>query len=576
MIVGIALVACTPLLGLAAGAIDDAWVPVADNALIAISTADVGSHTPTFGVSSRFGYHHPGPALFLSLAPTYQLFGVKGLPVGAALVASASLAVTTWLLWRRGGAVLGLGGGVVLALLTRSLAAEVINPWNPWISLLPFALLLVAAWSVLCGDRWSLPITLGIASWLVQVHLGYTVMAGALAIAAVVAAIGYVTRGDRDRRAAWRWPAATAVVVLALMWALPVIGELTEDPGNLELIVESFRDPSEPSAGWTPAFGTTANGVGIASGWLTGTENFNPLVTETLSAPLWQLLVPFVIAIAVAGVAWVRRSRLEPGPERRLITHALLGQAVVWATVVTGIVSVARITGPTFDYLLRWQWVLAAFSWMSAGWTAYVAVVRPRAQTIGEQSAEPAWLRMALGVALVAASATAFVAVASAELPDRSTSDSIRGIVEATAVAVDGNGPVLVDFDGSAFGEYQAALVAALEERGFEVWVPDAREVAFGTRRTPRGRDPGMEIVVVAGDAIDERTAAGQEPIAEHEPLTVEERAELNSYRARIREQFEQVDAGREPIALLTDGELARVRELNARGDRVAVFRGSR
>jgi hypothetical protein len=451
----------------------------------------------------------------------------------------------------------------------------VINPWNPWTSLLPFALLLVATWSVLCGDRWSLPITLGVASWLVQVHLGYTVMAGALAVASITAAIAYVVTGDREQRAAWRWPAATTVVVLALMWALPVIGELTEDPGNFGLIIDAFRDPSEPSAGLEHALGTTATGVGVGSGWLTGTKNFEPFVTETLTSPLWKLLVPFLVSVAVAAAAVVRRRRLEPGADRRLVTQALFGQAVVWATVVTGIFSVARITGTTFDYLLRWQWVLATFVWLSAAWTVYVVFVRPDPETLAGRWGEPAWLPIVLGVALVVTSGVALVAVSSEELPDQATSDAIGSIVDPTTAAVQGNGPVLVDFVGSAFGEYQAALVAALEQRGVEVWVPDAREVAFGRRRTPQGRVPGTEIVVIAGDAIEERTAAGEVPIAVHEPLTPEERAELDAYQVRIREQFEQVAEGREPTAPLSDDELDRIGELNARGDRVAVFRAS-
>jgi hypothetical protein len=99
--------------------------------------------------------------------------------------------------------------------------------------------------------------------------------------------------------------------------------------------------------------------------------------------------------------------------------------------------------------------------------------------------------------------------------------------------------------------------------------------VAFGRRRTPQGRVPGTEIVVIAGDAIEERTAAGEVPIAVYEPLTAEERAELDAFHVRLREQFEDVASGREPTAPLHDDELARIGELNARGERVAVFRVS-
>ena len=105
---------------------------------------------------------------------------------------------------------------------------------------------------------------------------------------------------------------------------------------------------------------------------------------------------------------------------------------------------------------------VAAAQWtLALSWTVYVVFVRPDPETLAGRWGEPAWLPIVLGVALVVTSGVALVAVSSEELPDQATSDAIGSIVDPTTAAVQGNGPVLVDFVGSAFGEYQAALVAA-------------------------------------------------------------------------------------------------------------------
>lgn len=577
MVIAIAVLASAPIVGAAIAVAGDDWIPTSDDALIALATRDVGRHTPTFGVYSRFGFHHPGPALFVTLAPAYRLLGPEGLPIGAALVASVSLAGAAWLLWRRGGDVLGLAGTAVLALLARSLAAEIVDPWNPWISLLPFALLIVAAWSVVCGERWALPVTLGAASWLVQVHLGYAPMAGALSVVAVGAAVYWARRRRRDpvrwmgTDAGWRWPAVVALVVVGAAWFWPLAGELADEPGNLEQIVQSFRNPTEEPAGLGKAVGQVARGTGMASGWLTGVDDIDPFLGELYPAPVWYLLVPLAASAAAAGLGIARLRRRETGQHHVLLPEALAGQAVVWGTVVVSLVAVSRIAGPTYHYLLRWQWVLAALIWLTAGWTLYVTFA------VGGCGPPPDGPRRrllvgVLGAAAIVSSLAMGVAVARVDLPDAVKADAILAVLGPTLDAVADRGPVLVGFEGSTFGEYHSGLVAALEERGLEVWVPDARALEFGGRRTQQGRTPGATVVIVTGEGIDARLANGEDPLAIYDPLTAEEREQLAPLQARIAQAFEDAQAGVAISDPLTDDEEAFVRAMNAKGDRIAVF----
>ncbi len=74
------------------------WYPTSDQAVIELRTRDVPGQIPTSGVYSRYGFHHPGPALFWTLAGPYRLLGPRGLVAGAMAVNAAAVAAMAWLL----------------------------------------------------------------------------------------------------------------------------------------------------------------------------------------------------------------------------------------------------------------------------------------------------------------------------------------------------------------------------------------------------------------------------------------------------------------------------------------------
>ncbi|MGZ4715302.1 MAG: hypothetical protein ACXWCB_01235, partial [Acidimicrobiales bacterium] len=185
-----ALVAVTlPLLAAVVNALRTPWRPPSDYALIALRTMDVPGHLPLDGVYSRFGFHHPGPALFLLYAVPDRLLGPTGLLVAAALINGAALAAAVVLLQRRGGAALLAIGTLGLVTLELAAAEQLADPWNPWVPMFPFALAILLAWSVWERDWWALPALVAVASFVLQAHLGYLVLTAWLlgtALAAVV------------------------------------------------------------------------------------------------------------------------------------------------------------------------------------------------------------------------------------------------------------------------------------------------------------------------------------------------------------------------------------------------------
>ena len=118
------------------------------------------------------------------LAVPYRLLGSSpsALAAGALLVNGLSLVGIGWIAKRRGGVPLMLCMLLTSLLMVRALGFEFLaTPWNPWITVLPYALLVMLTWAMTCGERWALPVAALVATFVVQTHVGYAVLALPLA-----------------------------------------------------------------------------------------------------------------------------------------------------------------------------------------------------------------------------------------------------------------------------------------------------------------------------------------------------------------------------------------------------------
>ena len=63
---------------------------------------------------------------------------------------------------------------VVLLVLTLANDTDLfVNPWNPWVAVLPFFTYLLLAWSLADGDIVVLPWLVGVGTFIIQAHVGY-------------------------------------------------------------------------------------------------------------------------------------------------------------------------------------------------------------------------------------------------------------------------------------------------------------------------------------------------------------------------------------------------------------------
>jgi hypothetical protein len=478
------------------------WTPVGDWALLELRARSVGgSHSPLVGAYSRFGWSHPGPALFYVLAIPCRLLGRRpdGLLVGALLVNAASVAGIVLLAWRRGRRPLAVGTSIALIVLCRALGAGFLrDPWNPFITVLPLALLVFLAWSIACGDMWMLPIAVLVASFIVQSHVGYA----ALVVVALGVAVAWRTvalvhaRGSRaeprHRRTAPIVGVTAAVTLVA--WAPPLVDQ--RHGGNLRAIYDFFRTPHD-----SPSTDTAARVVGraltVPGAWVTGNESVR---TSDFTVATAGVFVPLALVALVGAVVVAARRRDR---------DALALLCVITALLTAAVYSISHIVGPLAAYLVRWLLVLAMVTWVAAAWTVW-PVVR------------------SIAAGHTARRSLALVALAVAVVPTvMSVDDAVRehgpwhrvGLVErrlardAVAHLTRDGRPVLLESKDERW--FTWGLAPRLEAAGIPVAARRSDALFYGGHRVSRGGEARRKVVVVTGvGARTTRRPAGGRLIA--------------------------------------------------------------
>jgi hypothetical protein len=433
------------------------WSPAGDWAMLELRTLDVVSaDAPLLGPYSRFGWNHPGPLLFLALAVPYQLAGQASgvlLATAAAINAVAVVAAVT-LAWRRGGALLVGIAGIALVAVQSSLGSDMLrDPWNPWITVLPFALLLVAAWASLEGDRWA-PVVVAITgSFLAQSHIGFTPV---VAVLTVMATAGWLLRRQP------LLPLLLGAAVLVACWVPSAVDTIAGER-NAVHVIRHFGVGGGEAVGLGASLGLAADQLALDGPWSFGDEHISPHHGGVEPGALSGLFPPVLAMLAAATVAW------RSGDQR-----ALRLQLTVVVAAVVGIVSVSRIDGEPYDYLLRWWWPLAALWWVAVVWplaTAAYCALRRRAGRVAR--IVPRALGAGLGVL-----GAPLLLLPTIDGEQTTPNPEWTPVITETATAVleklePRTGSVTLRSTGPLAGWVEDGLALELTKAGIDVKVPD-------------------------------------------------------------------------------------------------------
>jgi hypothetical protein len=531
-----------PLLVALAGFRRPPWTPVLDLAMTELRVRDVGgSHTPLIGLPGRIGSltdqgSHPGPLSFYALAPTYRLLGSSAwaLQVATFAIHAVAMGVALWIGARRGGARMVLVVAALLAVLTAGYGGGALTePWNPYMPLLWWVVVLLAVWSVLAGDLPMLPVAVFAASFCAQTHVPYLGLTLGMGALATLAALLHWRAGPAARRAVVRWVLA-GLGVGVLLWLPPTIDELRHDPGNYSRLLDHFADPEEDARG-------LGEGVDVGLRYLDLTH----LVRGDVVDPGWLVTAADgnratssrgVVLLALWGAAAVVAVRRRAG-RSLLALHAVVG-----AGVVLMVLAISRIFGTVWYYLTLWGWAIGLLALVATAWTA-ATVLGERWDP--EKRARAGQQAMA-AVVIVGVLATVRFTFDAWDSPHADANvardlaavvdDAAAGLESGAGLATGDDGRYLITWsDAFHIGSQGYGLLSELERRGFDVGIEPGRRVPGTAHRVLEPSEATARVHLATGVFVERwRTVPDAVEIAAVDPRTEADRAELDELRDEV------------------------------------------
>lgn len=614
VIVGVVALCLAPFAVILFELVGRTWYASGDRSLVELRVRDVGAHTPLVGPYSRYGWSHPGPAQYWLLSIPYRLTGSTSISllIATLTVNVASVAGMLWVAWRRGRLVLLAAAAAVLSILIGSLGSTfLIDPWNPFITVLPVGLFVMLVWADVDGERWALPAAVGVGSFVLQSHVGYIAIVGVGALWLVVPRL--VVWWRRDDRG-FKLPAVptavgwTAIGIGVVLWA-PVVWDQLFGTHNLTNLFDYFTTSEDPAMGFGYGAGLAAREVGRSAPWLFDSREPVRIDGGVEATPMWNLWLVLAALAVGAVLSWRAAHRPasipspapgqaemadEPEPEmdeyeveaeaeRRRAGGAWRFAAVMVTMLLAGVVAVARVTEVAFDYLVRWWWVMGALALLGILW-AWWSALSPKAQRAGQVCVLPVLI-----VVLGAMSWGSLRDAADLHLLEPEFAGPIEQLAPATIAALPEGEPVRLATAGSGPGSVGDGMRLQLERAGIPTLVSPDNGYKFGEHRSTASDAPTATVWVVSGEELWswlDRT--DMEFVTLTDPLTPDEREVWRQDAAVLADQFRA--AGRQDLVdfLYADESLyyakevpgvdldllARVDDARRRGRPYAVFIG--
>lgn len=542
-IVGIVAVAVLPVVvALVRVLAGPRWYPGGDMAQAELHMRGFLSHPPLVGAAGRIvgdtGIQgsHPGPSLWVAMLPVYLLGGRSSaaLMASVASVHIVSVAVAVWLARRRADLPFAFVVGLIALSVIRASGPDfMIEPWNPWLAVLPFMVFMLLLLDVVAPidgapDRrrpMSLIAAVVVGSHCVQCHAGYLVLVGAMLTFALVVVVRDMGWRSRSVRTALFGVAMSGV----LMWTPPVIDQMRRVPGNLTLLLQHFGSPDEPTIGARMTARIVAEQFNVVGPWITGPGGGAPSAG-------WLRYPGFVAMVAlVVWGAWTSRRRGDR-PMVRAFTF-------VASTVCVGVLSVFRIFGPFFEYTIRWFWILSG---LAVGLCVLAIARHPRvAASVRSLVGRRRPIVGVVVLALVATSLSSAQALERVHLPGPTDSRITGGLAPQLRRSLDGGKRYLVRFwDPYTLNATGFGVVLQLERDGFRVGVDPQFAAAALPHRVVTEDQVDEVLWVVVGPYIETvRDDETLREVAYFDPRSPEDAARADALVAEVGRLL--VEAGR-------------------------------
>jgi hypothetical protein len=507
-VVVVSLLAGTPIIvAVIAMLSGDAWFPAGDMAQAELHMRGFLSNPPLVGAAGRIvsdsGLQgsHPGPGLWVAMLPVYLLGGRSShaLLAAAASVHIVSVIIAVRLAVHRGGRLLAMLTALAALVVIRASGSDfMIEPWNPWLAILPFMIFiflvgeLVAPMGSARQKQLALVGAIVVGSYCIQCHAGYAVLVvGALAAAVVV----WVRDEYRSQDLAGHQPRSRVrqglifgFIALSVAWLPVVIDQLRRKPGNVSILLEHFVSPSEPTMGVTQAAKIIATQFNLFGLWLSGPGTDAP-------AEGWARYIGCLLMVSLwFWATWKVRKADQSAMFR--------WQMMMAGFVLLGSFSILRIFGPYYEYTVRWFWILSVVTATTSVFflvRMYRLPEKVRISRVSLQAFGAGASLFLVGVVTVSAVQTAD----RVKLPGKTESRILADLIPEVVQNLDQDARYLLKMydpytlDATGFGS-----VLELERQGFDVGVEFFRAAAALPHRVRDENDVDTILWVVVGPAI--------------------------------------------------------------------------
>lgn len=333
---------------------------ISDDATLETRVVNASRDIQYLGPYSRFGWNHPGPLYFYILLPFYKLFsmGTQSLYVGAAFINILSVLILLFFLYKSENRYFFYLTAFFFSLYIYGFLGLPVfrNTWNPHVTILPFAAFIFVSVHLSRGNPAVLPLSIFLASFVIQTHVAYTPVIAVIFLVSIILYLLEKLKEQKKIKSLFSRPVlkilGISAIVSIILWILPIIEALRNPPGNLLKLIYYFTH-AKISHGILEAAAAVSQ---ITNAPLIKFLNIIFPTLEFSSTSTLLILFFLQLLLVMAAGIYHYKAAAKRKYQFNLLLFGLSG-------LILSVISVTKITGKIYDYLIQWMSVIGFINW---------------------------------------------------------------------------------------------------------------------------------------------------------------------------------------------------------------------